>query len=400
MWNNITIKKVFQILKRLTAFIWLCLVSCQSGTTNEINPEAKFEYKILFIINLSKALENKKEVQISEIAKSIKYVPLETLPGSLLGDIRKIVLSDSSFFISDSRKLLKFSIDGSFIKQIGSLGRGPGEYSGIADFEIEEHSAFIFITDPNKKSILKYAIDGSFISETNHNLSGSQFVLIDTTRFAIYTTEFLSQSDSIINNLVITDFYLNPIVQFKAYYQQRGNWSMGHCPLYRYNNNLYYKENFNDTLYCLAGDKLDPYLILSLGSYQLPPNSSISIARGISELQNAINEVEEKLHVYKLVESKHYLFTQLLYGVRGNLDKSLQIYFSKNELMTTALLGKGFIDDLNHGEPFWPIYIYRDSLCIDFINPYETDISQVMLHLNRKIRENDNPILVLAELKD
>lgn len=372
-------------------------IGCQPETKE---PKAQNIDAQSFTIDISEALENKKEVQISEIAKSIKYVPLETLPGCLLGDIRKIALSDSSFFVSDSRKLLKFSIDGSFIKQIGSVGRGPGEYSGIADFEIEEHSDFIFITDPNKKSILNYAIDGSFINETNHNLSGSQFVLIDSTRFAIYTTEFLPQSDSIITSLVLTDISLNPIVQFKAYYQQTGFWSMGHCPLYRYNNNLYYKENFNDTLYCLAGDKLEPYLILSLGSYQLPPNLSISNARGINELQNAINEVDEKLHVYKLVESKHYLFTQLLYGVRGNLDKSLQIYVSKNELMATALLGKGFTDDLNHGEPFWPIYIYKDSLGVDFINPYETDLDQLMIHLNSKISENDNPILVLAELKD
>jgi hypothetical protein len=117
----------------LSLLIITILISCNSGASKKINNEPD-PALLPYHIDLEKN-KNTKPFPLSSIGKKIEYIPLETTPNSLIGslngvglDLANIVFSDSFIFISDGEKLLQFDRSGKFIKQIGSVGRGPGQY--------------------------------------------------------------------------------------------------------------------------------------------------------------------------------------------------------------------------------------------------------------------------------
>lgn len=67
---------------------------------------------------------------VEDIFDSVSFVRLSNEPKATLGGIDQIIVKDSLIIIRDekSTKSIKiFSSDGDFIRNIGSLGRGPGE---------------------------------------------------------------------------------------------------------------------------------------------------------------------------------------------------------------------------------------------------------------------------------
>lgn len=392
-------------------------IGCRSKTENLVELDKSTLDLKYYMVDLSEILNTKELVRLSKIAEDINYIPLETNPDSYLGIINKIIVTKSGIFISDSRRLLKFSLDGDFIGIIGGIGRGPGEYTSVADFGIDEKNSIIYISDPNKHGILKYDENGYYLDEIFHSFRGSQFVLINSDRIGIYTTEFSMKVDSIISCLIITDLEFNPINYFPSYHQQSGVWSIGQAPLYIHKDKLYYKENFNDTLYYYTESHLEAYAVLKLGDSQLPYKLSISNSPGIDELIKAMEKVEDKLRVHKIMESERFIFIQLLYGARGNLENALQAYYDKKNDCAKILDGKGFISDTSQVFTFWPKFIYDDSIYVDFISAYDfksslheieiqeqsnpnSKISDDLIILKDQINESDNPIILFAKMKD
>jgi len=100
------------------------------------NPEKNVEIFImvkymflLFLLFLQSwgCVDNKKadpivkDVSASVIADSLAYVPLETSSNCLIKYVNQIGLDDKNIFIRDDKKVLRFSIDGKFICNIGTL---------------------------------------------------------------------------------------------------------------------------------------------------------------------------------------------------------------------------------------------------------------------------------------
>lgn len=99
------------------------------------NPEKNVEIFImvkymflLFLLFLQSwgCVDNKKadpivkDVSASVIADSLAYVPLETSSNCLIKYVNQIGLDDKNIFIRDDKKVLRFSIDGKFICNIGN----------------------------------------------------------------------------------------------------------------------------------------------------------------------------------------------------------------------------------------------------------------------------------------
>jgi hypothetical protein len=80
------------------------------------------------IIDLSSIVNEKKDLKLSQIVKDVKYITLQTKPDCLLGDIDVIKISSDKIFLISMNEVYCFLMDGSFYKQFGSKGIGPGEY--------------------------------------------------------------------------------------------------------------------------------------------------------------------------------------------------------------------------------------------------------------------------------
>ena len=82
------------------------------------------------IINLREAFENKKSININDIATNFEYIKLESKDDCLTGTRLAVYSNDQYLIAIDREKILLFDRnDGRFIKKVGQKGNGPGEYS-------------------------------------------------------------------------------------------------------------------------------------------------------------------------------------------------------------------------------------------------------------------------------
>jgi hypothetical protein len=136
---------------------------------------------IILITTISCKKNNKNNIQTStfsllenvsdsaiQLFDEIEYTTLETTDQSLFGAIDKLIVDDDFFFILDKamkKKIFVFAKDGSFIRTIGNIGKGPGEYTNIEDFTIDEVTKnVIVLCFPS--TIIIYNPKGQFISQT------------------------------------------------------------------------------------------------------------------------------------------------------------------------------------------------------------------------------------------
>ncbi len=93
-----------------------------------------------------------------------EIIPLETTEESLIGEIGKVILHDSCFFVEDKTQkvILIFDWKGKYINKISRLGRGPGEYVNILDFDVYDGFVYVF---SGSGYVLRYNTNGKFIDQ-------------------------------------------------------------------------------------------------------------------------------------------------------------------------------------------------------------------------------------------
>ena len=144
---------LFDMHKCLIKFQYLLLIdiiifsfSCTSQDNNfyNFNPNT--------IVN--------KEFTLSDIADNIFYIPLDNT--FLVSSNNQIKLTDNNIFLYGQDGIVSYNRNGTFIKKIGSIGRGPGEYISARYIAIDKNNRTIFVKD--RDNIIKvYSKGGVFL---------------------------------------------------------------------------------------------------------------------------------------------------------------------------------------------------------------------------------------------
>ena len=137
------------------------VIVCLSVFTCQPNQKLSRQHEGVFFIDID--LSQELEILSSEIFKSVKTIILETRNESLIAHISEMQVFENRIFILDviGRALLVFDTEGRFIRRIGGLGRGPGEYRNISDFTIDPVNSRILVAADG--TIIQYNTDGEFI---------------------------------------------------------------------------------------------------------------------------------------------------------------------------------------------------------------------------------------------
>lgn len=144
-------KSLSPYLKSSFNFILVIFFCCSS-------PEKKS------LINFSIPTNNYKELNITTISDSIKYISLETKPESLIVLIQDLIYFENKFYILDFQgKVLVFDEKGKFLYQLGSKGEGPGEFYNLNSFAIDKERKELYLSSYNR--LIKYTLTNQFIEE-------------------------------------------------------------------------------------------------------------------------------------------------------------------------------------------------------------------------------------------
>jgi hypothetical protein len=355
--------------------------------------------------------ENK--ISLSEIADDISYVPLDnSFPISLIYSPRYII-KNSIYLSALNSGVMVFDREGKFLRKIGSIGRGPGEYNYYYKFTVDGKSETVCILDFD---IIKvYSKTGNFLrnislKELGEGVDAIEFY--DSKLFVSFPPQYTGSK----YDWVILDT-LGNLVKKKAgaIPQFTSNWPVS-GGLYKFDNRIYRWHSYIDTVFSISSDlNYEPSFLFSPGEHRVPK----------SELRD-LKIIGLYFNPGSVFETSRFL--RVNYGYNKKLTIALIDKKSKTSYLTylesgPAVLGNNFIggilNDLDGGVRFQPENYFAENgreYMFGLINPFQIkaliannefknyipkfpEKKKELEKLANSLKETDNPVLMLLRLK-
>ena len=352
------------------------------------------------------------KVSLSQFASDISYIPLATTKENLLSFIRKVVRTKDSYIISDVHHLFRFSPDGQFQGEIGHMGKGPREFLYGADFSVDQSNGLVYVLG-GMNMIQVYDRKGDWVKTIQVDKSYGSIMAIQSWKGNILCSLDNSGGDKTYQ-LLWLDSNGELIKGFKNAYQFKKDDSamlffMYEFIFYPYDGELQVKGIHSDTVQTFHDGRFTPRFVFEQGQEKFTPEVR---GRGKKYIENS----GDYITLGQLFETSHYLWT--MYGLHKKFNG---LVVSKDSDRQFAFDAKtGLTDDLDGGPNFIPqkeLTIDGQEYLLGWITPLELktyvasdDFSQAKALLPEKkkqlealagqLNENDNPVLVLAKLKD
>lgn len=412
----------------LSLVIFLLFSSCsEKRKSDNIPKKPDFPVKI----NLIEAIANPKNIKLSDIADSIAYIPLEYLKDNPVGVILDFKYFSNNIFIhvgGPEQRFLRFDCRGKFLNKIGSMGRGPEEFTGGSSFSvIDNPERFYILCNLGFRNLLEYDFDGNFLAKVlTADRSVGKFEAISSDRFL-----FLSSSDTSFHYMAILkdrsnksltvidySFFSNP--NFKSLKQfHYGGAGSG---VYYERWPLFYDENSRDTIYSIKNDSIYSKYIMDKGTEGAP----------FEKLYSSINPPEryKYLSPFSFNETPRDVFLMAIFKEDNlyliNYNKTSQSVSSMNtkfikpdmaHIKEPVSVYPKFENDIDGGISFGPgkpnregeIWTYKydanyfkNQLTKEhFLNskPLYPEKQKALIQLVDSIKDFDNPIIVVVYLK-
>ncbi|MDR1171892.1 MAG: 6-bladed beta-propeller, partial [Bacteroidales bacterium] len=310
------------------------------------------------IIDVHRAINKPPEKQpLSSFAKSCKYVPLETNSESVFRGIRSLYLTGQYIITVTYESCLVFDREtGKFIRKIGTKGPGPNEYNGIRCAAFDEARQWIYLISNYNGALLCFDTEGKIVSYiprfNKHQIS--KWDLLDSTAYVGSIGNLTGDNEKrmVVGNFREDSVYVIPNHDFFPFSSRDGNSVLvsplnGDVKFYQFENGLYVKEYFNDTIFEIRKPHdLYPKYVFELGE-RVPP-----------DLRGQTEKLGEQLSQYLVhsqsQETKDHLFSLFEYGNKmypGIFDKKKQVL---NIVDVSDQFPTGLENDISGGIPFWP----------------------------------------------
>jgi hypothetical protein len=347
---------------------------------------------------------------LSELGDDITYVPLDS--NIVLGrNYFPIVFDGKQLYYYNYEGIFVFNKDGEFVKRIGKKGRGPGELIYGMNFSVDENTGTTYILD-SKNTVKIYSVDGDY----KGNISLNSFIgsidcinVYNTYIFSLYNIQLNDGNDY---EWVVYDT-LGKVIQKKQRMlpQFTSNYLAG-GGTYIYNKNLYYWNQFLDTVFTVFPDfTYKPSFVFVSGEYRLPKVN----------IDDPINRLHQYMIIEQIIETKHFIMIRYSHFEGKNgfvlVDKSTQesllSYWEYEQYGS-------IVNDIDGGPDFLPRGYFVENgreYLVGFIDPYNIknwvekddfllkgvkslDKKQLLIKLADSLEETDNPILVIVRLKN
>ncbi len=346
----------------------------------------------------------------------IEYIPLETNEKCLIqksinldmpGD--RLIIGNNFYLIKQFNSILQFRNNGSFVAKIGTVGRGPNEFQVCHDLEIDEKGQ-IYIVDGFRKKFYTYSENGEFIKTTNIPLDGViEFRLVEG-MFLCYNENNLGK---VKNSFILIDKNGNVVKSFPNLYPYAKTPNMGYTfqenLFYRFNNKLFKKEVYSDTIFTFENMKFVAHLSIEVGDKLMTPKVQSELT-GMDIAKNYISP-------QNLFEFGDYVYYQFMY--KFNFSSTLIYSFIGSKLDNSQFLfdpEQGLVNDLDGGPNILPLTIKDENTIISSVDaiklkahvaseafrnskPKYPEKKKELEKLANRLKETDNPVLIMVRLK-
>lgn len=359
------------------------------------------------VFDLEAAIDNPAVFDVAEIADEIEFIPLDnSVRNGLVGTVSNIKESKTGFYIHDAvdNPVKVFNRSGKFIATRGRLGRGPNEVNYINGIAVDYQTDLLYVV-PAWQSLVAYDSDNNIVFK-------SDFRSVWTAEFfneeliAVmqrYNTDNL-ESDKLPDLIDIYSPDLSrkgsitiPYKGLPVRYSPNGNiLSFADCFLADNGKSLIIKELLCDTVFHYKDRTLKPVYVFDSGRYAIPA--------GVWGANPTVPWNEDFHRIQYICEGDSYLIVQTGSGLP--LSRYFFI-FDRTNASTGGFkpLGPDGKPGLFHdGVKFTPCYIRDNRLvgymqAIDIVDNAASITNPDLKAIAATLKEDDNPVIVIAKLK-
>jgi len=368
--------------------------------------------------------EGQIELKLSDIADSIKYIPLSSKHhDSFIQYINSVIIIDDKILIKDGRAgILMFSSDGTFIKRVGSMGRGPHEYLGVLSMDVDCEAKRILVYPTYANHLLSYDFNGNYVETLNIPSIGYSIQDI----YSLRSNELIFSRSATMNLPEDTTFVTNNTGQVTRLL--RGLISGVNKASESLFINSVDNDNQIDTLFEYVNtsrelrylltiprkaeqDFFHPYLILNAGDKTLIMGNMEKDR--IDYIQSGSRRTLFSDNLIEWIQTSPTPYKPMIYNVNEK-------YFYKlaEPSNSEQSLDIGIYNDIDNGFAFWPrvdylsykpMRINNNKTLVSFATPLEIiefvenakqPVSEKLKSISLSIDEDANPILIVVYLKE
>ncbi|WP_195373376.1 MULTISPECIES: 6-bladed beta-propeller [Parabacteroides] len=385
----------------------LLLTACGGKKSGEqALSETVFDPEYPVTIAFAKGIDTEKEVLLSEIAKEVKIVPLETKPECLVAKVSKgmIQMVDHNLFIPCSEGLLQFTDDGKFVRSVAKRGQGPGEYAIIRFIAVNDKLKQVYLMDNGK--VLIYSVDGKYVGENRIPFCWQFTLLGDSTYVGyIYNNTGQKKDRLLLVNQEGETFKSYP--QYDQFTIANGLnyylWGSYDRYVYSFKEEACCKEYYNDTVFTVTPQELQPRYILDMGKYKIPKEKRFEVLEGNWTVYSEPAQAYLRPGFLETTSWVFLPYTSWDVTNKGELPR-LAMY-DKKKGDCYKVKDNRIKNNMEGGLPFYPEARIADDILLYYLEASEVlelaeeDPSVMEYEQLKNLKEDDNPVLMIVYLK-
>jgi hypothetical protein len=364
-------------------------------------------------LDLEAAIDNPRPFDLSEIAQTIEFIPLDdSSKESLVGAWPNISESKTGFYVHDDWEspVKYFDKTGKFISTRGHVGRGPNELTSIAGITVNYETDDLYAWDVLYNSVVGYNATGGMIARNDSvNLwwmTWHDGKLVSHKRRDYKLDGKTPEPDAKIvmfeifsPDLVLEKSIERPDRGEVAKYSDNGNIMMTPDVIWAYNGrDIFLKESLCDTLFRYQTDMtLEPAAIFDFGKYTTPAG-----AFGPSP---SVSWRDDFLGLGRIMFGDRYTIAYVSNGATPGVAQTL--IFDKNDAQGGfSATGADGATGLFIGSIEFMLQYIRDNRLVGYMSALEIvdnadSITNPDLQtLATTLREDSNPVIVVVQLKE
>lgn len=271
--------------KYLSFFIFLLFLSSCGSKGEEQNSSSRSNIDEFRSYPIDLAAP---KIKFTELIEAVEIVRLEETEESLLGNVYNIAFHNDLIVFPNVREksLYFFNSKGDYIKTLNKHGDGPLEYSSLWSYWFKGDTLKIY--DNERPRVISYDLDGNYLREIKvphnamHVYENERGYWLDMShRFIGDTTNY---------ELISYDHKMENPISFLPFNQPFGfpivTTTNSMTP---YKDALVYKQIFNDSIYLIRGDKIEPLMHTGFGDDFLWKDKELlrNPNMGMSEIRTA-----------------------------------------------------------------------------------------------------------------
>lgn len=396
----------------IAKFLFIIVISTSCTSSGKTNQNSTKE-GILSIIDLEKAIEKTaKPMNLSDFVEDIEYIRPE-YPTTLVDFIFDISINDNYLLLEVRGRLLCYTREGKFIREIGRRGQGPKEHLGIRSHTL--YNDLVAINSNYNRKILWYNTNGDYLHQTPVSNNVYKINLLDTNRIAIHLHHGASidKPDIFVTGIIDKNGDTIQLKKDEPYYPK------GKTPTpsrWCYNDTVRVLTCINDTVYSVTKNEILPTYIVNFGKYKVTQEA-------FEDVRLLQDERSKYIQSLSFSETSRYVLAMFQYdnkrwvAVYDKQAKEISAWSIKPENVNKygLLEGGGWINDIDGGaaptylnsvsNDYFAINVQPEDLKTQFIENKKyisvkyPDKQQKLERLIHSLNDDENPIIILYKLK-